>query len=161
MTGVSANSSPSRDGGTNCLVACQLCWPRKPILLGPVEQAGRQKGNKRYSKDCNKCSNKRNITNAKRPLHAVHSLPSKNKELNQYYIQPVSCRQYTHPSAPLVPSPFNALPFHRTKISLSSRLHKKPLTSPSTTTPTQPSPEEVGNTKQQSKHHNVTEQKTP
>ena len=32
--------------------------------------------------------------------------------LSRYYSQPVSCRQYTHPSAPLVPVPFSTLPFY-------------------------------------------------
>ena len=85
MTGVSANSSPLRDGGTNCLLAYPVdVGHGNAILVGPVEQTDGQKGNNRFSKECNKCSNKLNTTNAKSALGAVHSLPSKNKELSQY-----------------------------------------------------------------------------
>ena len=44
MTGVSANSSPSRDGGTNCLPTD--VGHGSPIVVGPEEQTDGQKGTK-------------------------------------------------------------------------------------------------------------------
>jgi len=67
----------------NCLLAYPIdVGHGNAILVGPVEQTDGQKGNKRFSKECNKCSNELNSRNAKSPLGAMHSLPSKNKELS-------------------------------------------------------------------------------